>query len=353
MAWVRVPLSAPLLVIKSISYLYFGVIHIFRDDILFSNLLKLTQEKIFGFSLRYQEVKDPYTLSRKKINEQINSEQSDNEDVHPTADEIFKPFSIQLNKDEELKERLKEEISELKSVYKLSIETRNFEISNLIHRNNFFMLFQGVLLAAVFSNQASKPFVESTICCMGIFISWHQIKVAAGAKYWQEWWEVRTSDIELTLKIKMEKLTGSNESFISLFDFSETKSKSDTEKKVIAKTYKKPLYTTKAPELFENISKTLISGRYSVSRVPISSGIILLITWLVLFLGTLGLTESVMNTSSKYELCIRECNSKSDIPAMLKDGWNDFKLINGHFFTDNEDPPTQLIFNQYNQEKPR
>lgn len=301
------------------------------------SLLKYPYLKFQSFNKRYKAVK--------------NYSSSDPIDQKDGSEEIKRPRNPLKNYFDDKK--LKNEIDELKSVYKLSIETRNFEISNLIHRNNFFMLFQGVLLAAVFSNQASKPFVESTICFMWIFISWHQIKVAAGAKYWQEWWEVRTSDIELTLKRKMEKLTGSNESFISLFDFSETKSKSDTEKKVITKTYKKPLYTSKAPELFESISKTLISGRYSVSRVPISSGIILLITWLVLFLGTLGLAKSVINTSSKYELCIRECDGKSDIPAMLKDGWNDLKLINGHFFADNEDPPTQLIFNQYNQEKPR
>ena len=44
---------------------------------------------------------------------------------------------------------INENISELKAVYKLAIETRNFEIQQLINRNNFFMLFQGVLLAAV------------------------------------------------------------------------------------------------------------------------------------------------------------------------------------------------------------
>ena len=30
-------------------------------------------------------------------------------------------------------------ISELKAVYKLAIETRNFEITQLINRNNFFI----------------------------------------------------------------------------------------------------------------------------------------------------------------------------------------------------------------------
>ena len=82
---------------------------------------------------------------------------------------------------------------EIKAIYKLSIETRNFEINNLIQRNNFYMLFQGVLLASVFSSQASKPNVESLICLSGVFISWFQIKSSAGAKYWQEYWELKTS----------------------------------------------------------------------------------------------------------------------------------------------------------------
>ena len=120
-------------------------------------------------------------------------------------------------------------ISELKAVYKLAIETRNFEITQLINRNNFFMLFQGVLLAAVFSNQAPKPIVEFIICFSGIFISGHQMKVAAGAKYWQEWWELKTSEIEDELK----KAIG-NDSFIPLFSLNKDQMKA-FRKKVITK----------------------------------------------------------------------------------------------------------------------
>ena len=66
----------------------------------------------------------------------------------------------------------------LQRVYEISVNTRNFEITQLTNRNNYYMLFQGVLLAAVFSNQASKPYVVFIICLMGFFISWHQMKVA-------------------------------------------------------------------------------------------------------------------------------------------------------------------------------
>ena len=52
----------------------------------------------------------------------------------------------------------------LKAVYEISIKARHFEISHLIQRNNFFMLFQGVLLASVMQAQNSRPFVELVVC---------------------------------------------------------------------------------------------------------------------------------------------------------------------------------------------
>ncbi|MDN8449675.1 hypothetical protein QZK77_12110 [Acinetobacter baumannii] len=168
-----------------------------------------------------------------------------------------------------------EKVTELKAVYKLAIDTRNFEIHQLINRNNFFMLFQGVLLAAVFNNQASKPFVEFVICFAGIFISWHQIGVAAGAKYWQEWWELKASEIEDELKNAMEA-----ENFISLFNLDHEGNHQEQRKKVIAKIEKHSGW-------LNSFINFLILRKYSVSRVPIRSGLVLMATWIILFLNTL------------------------------------------------------------------
>ncbi|WP_288366585.1 hypothetical protein [Acinetobacter soli] len=187
-------------------------------------------------------------------------------------------------------------ISELKAVYKLAIETRNFEIHQLINRNNFFMLFQGVLLAAVFSNQASKPFVEFVICLTGIFISWHQVGVAAGAKYWQEWWELKTSEIEEQLKNAMEV-----DHFISLFDLDNEINHKEQSNKVIAK-------INKSSGLIDSIINMLILRKYSVSRVPIRSGLILMLTWTVLFLSTIHWSSLGSSVSS-------------------------IKILDGHYFT--------------------
>lgn len=188
-----------------------------------------------------------------------------------------------------------EKLSELKAVYKLAIETRNFEIHQLINRNNFFMLFQGVLLAAVFSNQASKPFVEFVICLAGMIISWHQIGVAAGAKYWQEWWELKTSEIEERLK----GVIGS-ETFIPLFNLDDQESHKDQSEKVIAK-------INKHSGWIDSIINRLILKKYSVSRVPIRSGLVLMATWMILFLNTID--WSVLSASINFS-----------------------QLLDGHFF---------------------
>lgn len=177
-------------------------------------------------------------------------------------------------------------LSELKAVYKLSVQTRNFEIQQLINRNNFFMLFQGVLLAAVFSNQASKPYVEFLICLAGIIVSWHQTQVAAGAKYWQEWWELKTSEIENQLKQFYERQNQKDgvESnpdipFITLFGFDSIESK-EHHSRVQEKINKKS-------GLIEFMTNQMILKKHSVSRVPIRTGLTLLVAWTLLFLSTL------------------------------------------------------------------
>lgn len=181
--------------------------------------------------------------------------------------------------DEEVNTKSDPKVSELKAVYKLAIQTRNFEIQQLINRNNFFMLFQGVLLAAVFSNQAPKPIVEFIICLSGIFISGHQIKVAAGAKYWQEWWELKTSEIEDKLKNTIGK-----DGFIPLFSLNKEDEK-DTKvfKEKVDNKIDKP-----ESKFLEIDFNEIIKRKYSVSRVPIYTGFVLMLTWLALFLSTLS-----------------------------------------------------------------
>lgn len=172
--------------------------------------------------------------------------------------------------------------SSIKSVYKICIQTRNFEIEQLIQRNNFFMLFQGVLLAAALQNQASKPYVELIVSLIGIFVSYYQLQMSCGAKFWQEWWESRVEELEVKLK---------NSPDVKDHEFHD-------------------LFNTSASQVHERVSKRLsqnggysiinqlILNRFSVSRAPISVSLVLLFGWSALTLQTLKFTgaEAALNS---------------------------------------------------------
>lgn len=207
-----------------------------------------------------------------------------------------------------------DKLNRLQAVYKIAMQNREFEISQLIQRNNFFMLFQGVFLAAVFQNQASKPYIEFWLSLLGIFMSFYQAQVAAGAKYWQEYWEVRLGEIEKRLEAAMRERKGGDFFFEPLF--SEKAKLLDIERKVKKKT------KTKYPGCLSRFPTWFMLKKPSVSRVPIVVGITLLIFWLGLFIQTIGL--------------------KGELPSIIS-GWQittPFK-ISGHHFSagrNNSDP---------------
>lgn len=163
------------------------------------------------------------------------------------------------------------ELESLKSVYKICIETRNFEISQLIQRNNFFMLFQGVLLAAALQNQASKPFVEVIVCLAGVFVSLYQMQMASGAKFWQEWWESRVDHYEEKLRGMQIMESGH---FFDLFATS-----SDNVYKEVSGRIRK---TRKF-----SLTNALILQSFAVGRAPIKVSLVLLATWSLLLAHTI------------------------------------------------------------------
>lgn len=166
------------------------------------------------------------------------------------------------------------ELNSLKSVYEISIQARDFEISQLIQRNNFFMLFQGVLLASVMQAENSRPFVELVVCVTGFLVSIYQIQMASGAKFWQEWWESRTEHFENLLcdKLKTEHYTPHQ-----LFSLPSQVAKIEVAKKLSEGNNRL-------------ITNPLILSSFSVGRAPIKVGIVLAIAWLFLLGATLNLT---------------------------------------------------------------
>lgn len=165
-----------------------------------------------------------------------------------------------------------EEYDRIKSLYKLAIETRNFEIQQLVQRNNFFMVFQGMLLAGLMQASGSNPIpiVSFLVCACGFCISLLQTGMAAGAKFWQERWENEAEEKERKL---LENIAASGKAVTDDF----------------WKLFSLPKQASKAIVLSKQKGFTgrIINKKYSVSKIPIYSGLVFSGFWLMLLLSTI------------------------------------------------------------------
>ena len=171
-----------------------------------------------------------------------------------------------------------EELSEngdlraVKRLYELTIRIRDFEITQLSQRNNFFMIFQGVLfagLATLYQNDKGEAFVPF-IAFVGLIVSFFQIGISSGAKYWQEYWEAAVKEIEEEL-LRVMALKGheTREKVYRIFSISMV----DVDTKV-----KDRLNRSST----NRIIKYLVSRKFSVSRIPIYTALTFFILWLSL-----------------------------------------------------------------------
>jgi len=88
----------------------------------------------------------------------------------------------------------------------LDLRLREFEISQLTQRNNFFMIFQGVLIAGLVQSQGTAaPLITFSMSLLGVATSIFQIGMAGGAKYWQSRWEASTRSSEIALVLELVK----------------------------------------------------------------------------------------------------------------------------------------------------
>lgn len=86
----------------------------------------------------------------------------------------------------------------------LDLRLREFEISQLTQRNNFFMIFQGVLIAGlVQSHGTAAPLITFSMSLLGVGTSALQIGMAGGAKFWQSRWEASTRSSEIALVLAL------------------------------------------------------------------------------------------------------------------------------------------------------
>jgi len=181
-------------------------------------------------------------------------------------------------------------IKRLDSIYERVLTLRNFEITNLNNRNTFMWAVN----AALFTYVSNQRELNILLPMMGIVISILQVQMAAGAKFWQEAWEIKLNEVEHKLYQVYQdenKTLENNDKFIHLFTTEENadnaklniehKSKSRIEKIKI----EVERNLNKEGCLNEGINK-LILNKYSVSRVPIYLGI-----WTGFFWGVLLISK--------------------------------------------------------------
>lgn len=161
----------------------------------------------------------------------------------------------------------------LKSLFTVALETRNFEISQLVQRNNFFMIFQGVLLAGIIQSSHAKPVVSFLVCLAGLVVSVYQVKMAAGAKFWQEYWEASLQEIEKMLIKRLSNTEPHRRTLVQLFHDNNDLSGEMVNNRLTGKGI--------------GITKWLVMKRFSVSRVPIYVAVALSFIWALLLLSTM------------------------------------------------------------------
>lgn len=161
----------------------------------------------------------------------------------------------------------------MKRLFHIALENRNFEISQLVQRNNFFMVFQGVLLAGLIQSSHSKPVVSFLVCAAGLLVSLYQVKMAAGAKFWQEYWEAALHKVEEDLIEHLKSQGEGRRTFLHLFHEED-------------EIYRKMVHDRLKEKGF-GFTESLIMKRYSVSRIPIYVAIGLSFIWALLVLCTM------------------------------------------------------------------
>jgi hypothetical protein len=148
--------------------------------------------------------------------------------------------------------------------FEIALRMRDFEIAQLTTRNNFFMIFQGVLFAGLVQSSHQKPIVSLMVCVVGFVVAIFQIGMASGAKFWQEYWEQMLSKYEGDARSAKPEL------------FHDETSQ-----------YEKTVKDRMQHRGFSGLASKLVMCRFSVSRIPIYVGIALSAVWGLLILCTL------------------------------------------------------------------
>jgi hypothetical protein len=161
-------------------------------------------------------------------------------------------------------------------LYQLAISARDMEINQLVQRNNFFMIFQGVLLAGLLQasgNGKIIPIVSFLVCCAGLLLSLLQVGMAAGAKFWQERWEDAVEKFEEVLLSQVAN-NGNRTQLYKVFAAGDENINELVRKRMESK-----------GKVTMVLTGHLVNLRFSPSKLPIYAGYSFVIVWALLIIS--------------------------------------------------------------------
>jgi hypothetical protein len=189
----------------------------------------------------------------------------------------------------------------------LDLHLREFEINQLTQRNNFFMIFQGVLIAGLVQSQGTAaPVITFAMSFLGTATSLLQMGMAGGAKYWQSRWESATRSSEVAI---LMELVRANQLGVQTFTLEQTPLAQHEKEEIkrwndanphdpirddggeyirnqvladIQGSHQRPV--RKALDSW--VRKFVIAPKWSVSRIPIWIAAFLFLFWATIWLST-------------------------------------------------------------------
>lgn len=86
-----------------------------------------------------------------------------------------------------------------KELYRIALETRNFEITLFWQRSNYFLVLNTAIAVGFFVSSLRVPLHALLLGIFGLLISVLWLAVNLGSRYWQIRWERRLEIVEATL----------------------------------------------------------------------------------------------------------------------------------------------------------
>lgn len=225
----------------------------------------------------------------------------------------FKPWRARLGATEEKEDLSDNAVGSRAKGLELDLRLREFEISQLTQRNNFFMIFQGVLIAGLVQSQGTAaPLITFSMSLLGVATSAFQIGMAGGAKYWQSRWEASTRSSEIALVLALMR---QGKLAVQTFTHDSTLLTAEEQKQIKKWNDQQPDpddQITDDPDFIHNVvladiqsgrrrgfrryadwwvRRFAIAPKWSVSRIPIWVGATLLIFWAVIASHSIRLTD--------------------------------------------------------------